>query len=169
MSLFSPSGRLAPRSFAVAVLAVYVLSFLSQALLSAAVTGRAGLWPFAVLQALLIWTWFAVHARRLRDAGRSSGFALGIACLYALAMVLLLLVMVMITATDSSSEAAQTGQGLLHLFAVLYVLGVLLGSSDFGVLGYWLVGFLALILTPVAIALGFSIWAGTRPSVPPSP
>jgi uncharacterized membrane protein YhaH (DUF805 family) len=165
--LFSTSGRLAPRSFAVAVVLVYLVSFFSQALLSVPVTGRAGLWPFALLQAALVWIWVALHVKRLRDAGRSFGLAAGIACLYVLALVLLLLVLVMITASDAtSSNFLLTGQGLIHIFIVLYAIGAVLGSSEFGVLAYWLTGFLALLLLPVIVGVGFSIWAGTRPTAP---
>ena len=35
--------------------------------------------------------WFALHAKRLRDAGRPIGLAIAIAILYALAIVLLML------------------------------------------------------------------------------
>ena len=165
--LFSHSGRLQQRPFVVAAVLVYLASFLSQTLLSVPVTSRAGLWPFAIVQALLVWAWVVIHIKRLRDAGKSPGLAVGIASLYALALVLLLLVMAMITASDSrSSDFLMTGQGLIQLFAVLYIIGAVLGSSEFGVLAYWLFGFLALLLLPLVVAIGFSIWTGTRPSVP---
>lgn len=168
LALFSRSGRLSPQPFAVAIIAVYLASFLSQTLLAAPVTERLGLWPFALLQVALVWAWIALHMKRLRDAGRSSGLAIGIAGLYVLALVLLLLVMVMITAGETS-EAARTGQGLIRFFLVIYLFAALFGSSEFGVLAYWLMGFVALLLLPVAIALCFSLWTGTRPSAPPSP
>lgn len=166
--LFSRSGRLEPRPFAIAALLIYLASFLSQMLLSVPVTVRAGLWPFAIVQALLIWAWVAVHVKRLRDAGKSTGLAVGIACLYVLAIVLLLLVLAMITAGETgSSEFLMTGQGLIQLFIVLYIIGAALGSSEFGILAYWLFGFIALLLLPVIVAIGFSIWTGTRPSTAP--
>ena len=169
LALFSRSGRLSPRPFAVAIIAVYLASFLSQTLLAARVTERLGLWPFALLQVALVWAWIALHMKRLRDAGRSSGLAIGIAGLYVLALVLLLLVMVMITAGETRGEAARTGQGLIRFFLVISLFAALFGGSEFGVLAYWLMGFVALLLLPVAIALCFSIWTGTRPSAPPSP
>ena len=168
--LFSRSGRLAPRPFAFLIAAVCVVSFLSQALLSAPVTARLGLWPFAVVQAGLIWAWLALHIKRLRDAGRPAGIAFGIAGLYGLAVLLLLLVMAMITAGESSSEAARGGQGLLRLVAVIWMIGLILGhGGELGIFGFWLLGFIALLLTPLLIALGFSIRTGMRPSVPPPP
>ena len=100
---------------------------------------------------------------------RPPGLAIGIACLYILALALLLLVMIMITATEASGEVARTGQGLIRVFLVIYLFAALFGSSEFGVLLYWLMGLVALLLLPVAIALCFSIWTGTRPSAPPSP
>jgi uncharacterized membrane protein YhaH (DUF805 family) len=159
----SPAGRLGSGAFALAVAAVYVVSFLSQALLSVHVTSRVGLWPFAVLQAALIWTWYVLHVRRLRDAGRTSGAALGIAILYAMMIVLVLLVMAMLTASETSTAPIREGQSLLQLFAVVFFILMLIGNPDSGVAGAWLMAFGLLLLAPIAISLGFSIWAGARP------
>ena len=167
--LFSRSGRLAPAPFAAAIVLVYLISFLSQMLLSAQVTVPVGLWPFALLQAALVWIWLVLHIKRLRDAGRPAGMAIGIAGLYVLALMLLLLVIVMITANEFSGDAAKAGQGLLQFFMALWFIGMLVGHADLGMFGVWLMGFLALMLTPLLIALGFSIWTGTRPSVSAPP
>ena len=72
LALFtSASGRIAPKPFWLGVVAVYVASFLSQFLLAAPVTARASVLPFLVAQAAIAWAWYALHARRLRDAGRA--------------------------------------------------------------------------------------------------
>ena len=163
---FSTSGRLASRPFAVAVTIVYFLGFLSQGLLSGQVTGRAGLWPFMFLQAVLLWVWLALHIKRLRDAGQPPGMAIGVCCLYVLSLVLLVLIMVMITAGETSTEAARTGQGLLRLVVALWFIGLMIGHGDLGAFGYWLGGFIVLLLLPLLIAIGFSIRTGLRPSVP---
>ena len=164
--LFSSSGRLPPRPFAVGIAVVYIASFLSQALLSAPVTNHVGLWPFAAIQAALIWAWLALHIKRLRDAGRGAGFAAGIACLYVLFLILLLLVLAMVTASETTgSNFLLEGQALIHLFVVIYVITAVLSGSE-GVLMLWLLGFLLLLLLPLLIGIGFSIWAGTRPSSP---
>ncbi|HEX5106532.1 MAG TPA: hypothetical protein VFV87_22085 [Pirellulaceae bacterium] len=168
--LFSRSGRLPPRPFAIAVIAVYAASFLSQALLGEPVLGRAGLWPFALLQAVLVWIWLALHTKRLRDAGQPSGLAVGIAGLYVLSLVLLLLVLAVITTTETgSSNFLLAGRGVIQIILVLYMFGVLAGSSDFGGLGVWLMGLVALLVLPVVLGIGYSIWAGTRPSIPAEP
>ena len=64
--------------------AVYLVSFASQLLLSPPVTRWAGVWAFALVQAVLIWLWIVLHGNRLRDAGRPTGLAIGVACVYAL-------------------------------------------------------------------------------------
>src|ERR1700733_7995182 len=90
--VFSPSGRLGPLAFAYGAIAIYAAGAASQWLTLPDVLSRAGLWPFAAVQALLIWIWFVLHARRLHDAGRPAGLAAAAALLYALAVVLLLIV-----------------------------------------------------------------------------
>src|SRR5262245_50195320 len=121
----SPAGRIGRGSFAIAIAVVYVLSFLSQLLLSAPVMLRLGPWPFAIAQAALVWAWYVLHARRLRDAGRGSGMALGIAIVYSLAIILLLLI-VTSTAPSAPATPAPTDSKepptLLSFFLVLYLL-----------------------------------------------
>ena len=163
-SLFSASGRIAPRPFAVAVAVVYVLSFFSQWLISPPLTARIGLLPFAVVQAALTWLWFALHARRLRDGGRPTGAALGIAVLYALAMVLLMLLIEPIvgpTAGPAATEAPRFDP--MELWVFLLLLAALAAQAG-GFFYYLALIILALILAPMVIAVGFSIWAGKLPS-----
>src|SRR5689334_15624300 len=90
-SLFSRNGRLARGPFVLAVIAVYVASFVSQILLSPAVTARAGVALFVLAQIVLIWLWIVLHTRRLRDAGRPTGIVIGIAMIYVLEVVLLVI------------------------------------------------------------------------------
>ena len=164
------SGRLAPRPFVLAVIAVYLLSFVSQTLLSAPVTARLSVLPFVLAQTVLIWFWILLHRRRLIDAGRPTGIVIGVALVYALQVVLMVLLIWMVVAANAgSNEAAVAGAGLLHLFVVLYLLGTMAGDPTLGVLQIWLIGFVAMMLLPVVIALCFSIWTATRPrlSAPP--
>ena len=72
------------------------------------VIARGGLWPFVIVQALLIWVWFALHAKRLRDAGRTIGLAVGVSLLYTLSVVLLLIVAAaFFTASASRSDGRE--------------------------------------------------------------
>ena len=154
--------------FAVAAIAVYLLSFASQMLLSPPVTGRMSVVPFVAAQAVLIGVWIVLHRRRLRDAGRPGGTAIGVAMVYALEIVLLtILVWLILSAVPGDGGGAGSEATLLHLFVVLYFLSLLSGDSGLGVLQLWVMGFVVLMFLPVIIALCYSIWAGTRPSIAP--
>ena len=165
-SLPSSSPRLRRGPFAAAVIAVYLLSFGSQVLLSPPVTGRMSVVPFVAAQAVLIGVWIVLHQRRLQDAGRPTGTTIGIAAVYALEIVLFtFLVWLILSTSNASNDGAGSEATILHLFVVLYFLALLTGDSTLGVLQYWLIGFAALMVLPVVIALVFSFWAGTRPSL----
>jgi hypothetical protein len=126
-----------------------------------------GVLPFALVQAALIGVWMVLHMRRLRDAGRPTGLAIGIAMIYALEVILLVIVVWLIAAsTAGTAETAGRESSILHLFVIVYLLTLLTGDPSGGALQIWIVGFLVLMLLPVVIALGFSLWAATRPSAP---
>ena len=166
-SLFSASGRIAPRPFALGVVLVYLLSFFSQVLISPPVTARSGVLPFAVVQAALTWAWFALHAKRLRAAGRPIGVALGVAILYALAMVLLMLLIEPIIGPGVGASATDAPRvNLIEIWVFLLLFAAFTGQASLGFFYYLALGILVLIFTPMVIAVGFSIWAGTRPSAP---
>ena len=156
----SATGRLAPRPFAIGTVAIYAASLASQTLISAPVVARAGFWPFAAVQATLLWGWYALHAKRLRDAEQDIGAAAGIAALYALAMVLLLFVAFFIRLGGRPGE--EIAGSALRWFGPLSF--GWFGSGEFGGLGLILAGFVIAAFAPALVALGFSIWTGTRPS-----
>jgi hypothetical protein len=159
--------RLAPRPFAIAVIVLYAAIFASQMLLASPVTARGGVWPFVAAQALLIWLWYVVHVRRMRDAGRPTGLVVGVALAYAIEIILIVAMawLILASATNSSGEKAT----VLHVFLFIYLLGLMSGDPHFGALTIWLYGFVALLLLPIVAALGLSLWAATRPSVPAAP
>jgi hypothetical protein len=169
LTLFSSaSGRIGPRPFARGVIVVYAASFLSQVLISPPVTGRWGVWMFALAQALLTWAWFALHAGRLRDAGLSIGPATAIAVLYALALVLLVLLIGPLVGTDAGGPEAPS-TSFSDLWVILLLLAAFTGQGSVDFFYFLALGMLALILIPVGIALGFSIWTATRPAIPAVP
>jgi uncharacterized membrane protein YhaH (DUF805 family) len=163
------TSRLARGRFTFAVIVVYALSFVSQMLLSAPVTARTSVAPFALVQIVLIAAWVVLHRRRLRDAGRPAGIAIGIAIIYALEMVLLTLLIWIVSAPSGSSTFADDGAGVFHLFAFVYLLGALSGDANLGVLQVWLIGFAVVMFLPILIAICFSVWTATRPSQPSPP
>lgn len=163
------AGRLARGPFVYAVIAVYLLSFLSQMLLSAPVTARMSVVPFVLVQIVLIAAWIFLHRRRLRDAGRPTGIAIGIAMIYALEVVLLTLLIWIVSAPAGTSNFADEGAGVFHLFAFLYLLAVLTKDSNLGALQMWLLGFAVVMSLPILISICFSVWAATRPGQPSPP
>jgi uncharacterized membrane protein YhaH (DUF805 family) len=170
-ALISSAGRISRGTFTLAIVAVYVSSFLSQLLLVEPVLHRLGPWPFALAQAVLIWAWYVLHARRLRDAGHGSGMAIGIAIVYTLAIVLLILIVTATTPSATPSPPAQTPQSqdssnLLGFVLILYLLALFTHDPSLGIFGYVLMAVALLLLTPIVIAFGFSIHTALRKRVP---
>jgi uncharacterized membrane protein YhaH (DUF805 family) len=164
---FSHSGRLAPRPFALAVIVVYLLGSASQVLLTQPILARAGVWLFALLHALLLWVWFVLHAKRLRDAGRGTGAALGVAIVNALSLLFLMMVVAMFATPESGGES--TGSVLGTWVVIIFFLAIISSVPHLGWFAIILWTIIVIAVLPILLALGFSIWAGTRPSVPPKP
>jgi uncharacterized membrane protein YhaH (DUF805 family) len=163
--LFSPSGRLGPQAFAVAVIVVYAAGAASQWLTVPGVVARNGLWPFVLAQAVLIWVWFALHAKRLRDADRSTGLAVGASVLYALAVVLLLIVATTFFSTSPSAMTGASPTGALGLILLLSIIAALAGSSSYDVGWFVVVILMALAFLPVIVAVAVTLWAATGATV----
>jgi len=162
--LFSPRGRLSPQPFAFAVVAVYAAGVASQWLTTPEVIARAGLWPFTIAQAVLIWVWFALHAKRLRDAGRAVGLAAGVSLLYALSVVLLMIVAASFYNTLAGEVTDANTASALGLILLVSIIAILLGSPHYDV-GWLMVTSLTLLaLVPVIVAVVFTVWAATQPS-----
>ncbi len=160
--LLSPSGRLPPQPFICGAVIVYLLGAASQLLTRPDVMARGGLWLFAVVQAVLIWVWFALHAKRLRDADRSIGLAAAVSLLYALALILLVLIGAGFATSSGGWGANATGALGLILLALIYT--VLSGSSSYDLT--WVVVAIigALAFVPLILAVVLTLWAATRPS-----
>jgi uncharacterized membrane protein YhaH (DUF805 family) len=162
--LFSPSGRLSRQAFALAVLSVYAVGMASQWLTAPGIITRGGVWPFALVQVLLIWAWFSLHAKRLRDADRSPGLAASAAILYLFALFLLLFLLEAFSddATQQASDPNSTSAMTLILFIWVLAILTISPSTDF----YWL-GVLVLVVVffPIIFAMAVTLWAATRPSM----
>lgn len=158
--LFSPFGRTARNPFAMSAVLVYVLIVASYLLVSQPVVTRSGVAPFALVQVALTYAWYALHARRLRDAGYGPGWALVIAILYCLGVALFLLLAAFVSVLDNGKDGSTLGL----LLILLFIVAVLAGDPS-PLAGVALV-LLFVIVTPLLIAIGFSIWTGTRPRLP---
>jgi uncharacterized membrane protein YhaH (DUF805 family) len=159
--LFSTSGRLAPQAFVIAAIAVYATGAAAQYFTAPNILAHAGLWPFAVVQAVLIWIWYALHARRLHDAGCSTGLAAGAATLYALSVVLLLILATGLFATSAAGTTDNKPDALIVL--LVSVIAALAQSGNHGVGWFIVSALIALGFLPVIVALAVTLWAATRP------
>jgi uncharacterized membrane protein YhaH (DUF805 family) len=166
---FSAHGRLPPKPFGRAIVVVYGVACLSQILVSPLLLQWIGWLPFAAMVAIAAWAWFCLHAKRLRDAGSGIRPAAAITMLYVLAMVLLLLLALLLAgATASDATSAPTAR-LSDFLLPAVLLAQLSDDAGLGLFAYVLVGMLLLIVIPIAMAIGFSIWSGSRASVAASP
>lgn len=158
-ALFDASGRLAPNPFWTAAVGVYLAVAASQLLTLPDITSWAGLWPFAASQAALLWAWFALHAKRLRDAGRGIGPAVGVTVLVVVALALFLIVLGL-----SVEGVPDDGSGLIGVLVILAMLGSFSDMTDLSPFAIVLAGIVLIVCVPLVLALCFSIWAGTLPS-----
>jgi hypothetical protein len=162
--LLSPSGILRPTAFLAAAILVYAVGAVSHVLTAPGVIATAGPWPFAAIQAVLIWLWFALHSKRLRDAGVGSGLAAGVAVLYALSVVLL----VIVEASFASAISGQTGDAKaasgLELILLVSVIALLLSSAHYDSASAVVALLLAVEFIPIVLALAMTAWAASRPS-----
>ena len=167
--LFSPYGRLPPRPFASAAVAVYAAGAASQWLTTPDVIQHAGLWPFVALQVVITWVWFVVHARRLRDAGRSIDLPVAIALLYALSVALMVIVAVSFINSASAESLEYNRATALGLILFVSIITVLLGAPQYDVTWLVITAMMAMALLPVILAIACTVWAATRPSVESQP
>ena len=164
--LLSPSGRLRPQPFVLAVIAVYIAGVAAQWLTAPDVLRRISIVPFAFVQIALIWMWFALHAKRLRDGGERTGLAVGAGVLYALGIVLLLVLGAGFIDPGRDGDWGPTGSAALGLIVVVVVIGTLLDTANYDAISLMIAGFLTVMaLLPVIVALAVTVWAATRPSV----
>lgn len=166
LTLVSPNGRLRPQPFLAAIAAIYIAGALSHWLTVPGVISHVGLWVFAAAQAVLIWLWFIVHAKRLHDAGRREGLAIAVAILYVLSLILLLL---LATNFFAGSEAGSLGDAsatsALELVLLLYIVMTLTGPVQYDLTWIVVVILTLFAFVPVVVALIFTLWTATRTSV----
>jgi uncharacterized membrane protein YhaH (DUF805 family) len=159
-----PTGRLSASPFVFAAIIVYLAGVASQALTTPAVVARAGPWLFAAVQALLIWIWYVLHAKRLRDADRSVGPAIAASLLYGLSIILLLILAAAFYEPIAGEVPDASAASALGLILLVAVVGVLLGSPHYDSASLVVTILVLLSFLPLVIAVGVTVWAATRPA-----
>ena len=164
LTFLSPAGTLRPSSFLTAVIVVYVAGAASHLLTAPGIIAQAGPWPFAAIQTVLIWVWFVLHGKRLQDADLGTALAAGVSLLYALSVLLLVIVEASFAAAISGQTGdAQAASGL-ELILLVSIIALLLESSQYDLTWAVVATLLAVEFIPIALAIGTTVWAATRPS-----
>jgi uncharacterized membrane protein YhaH (DUF805 family) len=162
--LFSPSGRLGPRTFIVMVVLVYVAAAASQATLPGMIKST-GLWPFLAAQIVLVWIWYSLHAKRLRDAGKPVGLAVATTLLYVLSVALLVIIAGAFLGSLAGQGADANTASALGLILFVSIIALLSGMPRDNLA--WLMVAILLLITylPIVLAVVTTAWAATRPTV----
>ncbi len=163
--VFSPSGRLSPTPFIVAAILVYLAGVASHVLTTPHVIVRAGLWPFLAAQIVLIWIWYAAHAKRLRDGGQTAGLAAGVSVLYALSVALLVIVAASFYGPLGGDGRDANAAGALGLILLVSIIAILAGSPHYDVGSLIVAILLVMAFVPIVLAVATTVWVATRPSV----
>jgi uncharacterized membrane protein YhaH (DUF805 family) len=160
-----PSGDLKQGPFSRSLLALLVGAILSHMLTAPVVTAQLGLLPFVVTQIALLWWWFALIVKRLRDAERSF---LGVTAVALIDLIALLLLAVMLVLQFSDISAGSAAPYLPASISLLIYPFVLLFNSITGPaanLQDLQVAVLALlVLAPLLLTIFYSLWAAAQPS-----
>jgi uncharacterized membrane protein YhaH (DUF805 family) len=162
--IFSPSGRLGPKAFIIAVVLLYIAAAASQALTLREVIKPAGLWPFLAVQIVLVWIWYALHAKRLRDADKPVGLAVATSLLYMLSVALLVII-------AGAFYSALAGQGTdpntasaLGLILFVSIVAMLSGAPRDSLAWLMVAILLVIAYLPIVLAVVTTAWAATRPT-----
>jgi hypothetical protein len=118
------------------------------------------------VQVVLIWVWYAVHAKRLRDSGRTVGIAAGVALLYTLSIALLVIVAVSFYGTLAADAHDPNAASALGLILFVSIIAILAGAPHYDIGWLIVVILVVLALLPIVLAVVTTLWAATRPRLP---
>ncbi len=160
-----PSGDLKQGPYLRSLVALLIGAILSHMLTAPLVTAQLGLVPFVVTQFALLWWWFALIVKRLRDAERSFLGVTAVALIDLFAL-LLLAVMLVLQFSDTSAGAAApylpaSLSLLIYPFVFLFnsITGPVANTQDLQV------ALLALfVVAPLLLTIFYSLWAAAQPS-----
>ena len=94
-----------------------------------------------LVQVVLIWLWIVLHRRRLRDAGRPTGIAIGIAMIYALEVVLLTLLIWIVMSGRRRPATRRAAPASFTCSSSFICWAMMTGDPNLGGLQIWLIGF----------------------------
>src|SRR5262249_25493356 len=113
---------------------------------------------YVAIQVVLVWIWYCLHGKRLHDAGRSSGLAVGVGLFYLFSVVLLLIVTDSFMPTSDQLFGNAAAVGALWFTMLIYGVSMLAGSSPSACPTVSAL-LLAQAVLPTALALAVTVWA----------
>jgi hypothetical protein len=166
--LFSPKGTIKPQPFALVAIGIYALNLIAGSVLDGQFVMRAGLWPYVALQLLLTWIWFAVHKKRLADAGKGYTVAASLAFIYLVGVAILATLTAGSSAATINPDAKESSVSLFGaIFAILFINTLFTG--DFFLIALLIFLILGLPFVFALIVAIYSIVTGARASLTPEP
>ena len=160
--LFSSSGRLGPKAFIIAVVLLYIAATASQALTLRGVIKSAGLWPFLAAQIVLVWIWYVLHAKRLRDAGKPVGLAVATCLLYMLSVALLVIIAGAFYGALAGQSTDPNAASALGLILFVSIVAMLSGAPRDSLAWLMVAILLVIAYLPIVLAVVTTAWAATR-------
>lgn len=160
-----PSGDIEQRPYARALVALLIGAVLSNMLSAPVVTASFGIWPFVVTQFALLWFWFALTAKRLRNAERS---VLGVTAVALIAVIAVVLLAVVLALQSSDLEAGAAAPWipasigtLIYPFVFLFnlVTGPSANAQDLTI-----AVLATFTVAPLLLMTWYSAWAALQPS-----
>ena len=160
-----PSGDLEQGPYARALVGLLIGAVLSNMLSAPVVTASFGIWPFVVTQFALLWFWFALTAKRLRNAERS---VLGVTAVAMIALIAVVLLAVMLALQASDLEAGSAAPfipasigTLIYPFVFVHNLATGLPANGQDLTIAVLASF---TVAPLLLMIWYSAWAALQPS-----
>ncbi|MGD9921934.1 MAG: hypothetical protein AB7V13_10865 [Pseudorhodoplanes sp.] len=161
----TPSGDLEQGPYALALAGLLFGAILSNILSAPAITTGFGLWPFIVTQLVLLWLWYVLTAKRLRNAERS---VLGVTAVALIALIAIVLLFVILQLQAGEANPSLAGPWLpasigVLLYPLVFLLNVVTGpaanpqDSTIAVLSLF-------ALAPLLLMIWYSAWAAMQPS-----
>lgn len=160
-----PTGDIEQRPYARALVGLLIGAVLSNMLSAPVVTASFGIWPFVVTQFALLWFWFALTAKRLRNAERS---VLGVTAVAVIALIAVVLLAVLLALQASDLEAGSAAPlipasiGTL-IYPFVFVFNLITGLPSNGQ-DLTIAVLATFTVAPALLMLWYSVWAAMQPA-----
>lgn len=160
-----PSGDLEQGPYIRALIGLLIGALLSNMLSAPVVTASFGIWPFVVTQLALLWFWFALTAKRLRNAERS---VLGVTAVALVALIAIVLLAVILKLQANDVEPTVAGPYLpasigVLIYPLVFLFNLVTGPSAIPQ-DATIAALSTFTLAPLLLLFWYSAWAALQPS-----